>query len=169
MAAGYHPSSPSGPYEPQNTVVVMPKTPPMNRSALWLVFWGVGILMGLAIGSLLDDPAPSSVEAQAGDVVDSAQASGPPPTLEVNVRAVLELPTSTPTVYLMPTTTPAKLTPTINECTSADPGTVCRVPFPPEPTETPYPSCLQMDYLTPGAWCEWPDTTATPAWWAGTS
>jgi hypothetical protein len=57
MAAGdHHPSSPD-PYPPKNTVVVMPKAPPMNRSALWVVFWGVGLVMGLVLRSMIDGPA----------------------------------------------------------------------------------------------------------------
>jgi hypothetical protein len=123
--------------------------------------------MGLAVASLLLPSESTRVDAQIGETSLAGAGNDPPPTLEINLRAVLELPTDVPTIAPLPTLTPAQVTPSINDCSSVDPGEICRVPFPPIPTETPLPSCLRMDYLTPGAWCIWPDATPTISWWTG--
>ena len=44
---------------PQNTVV-LPKPLPMNRGAFWVLFWAIGLLMGLFVRSLVDN-APNEV------------------------------------------------------------------------------------------------------------
>lgn len=157
MAVDPHRPPQPDPALPKNTIVVMPKTPPMNRSALWVVFWGVGLAMGLLLRSVIEGPAPAQVDAS------TAPASGPAPTLEINVRAILELPTSTPTSPATGTLEVTTLTPTINDCGTAEPGTVCRVPLPPRPTATAYPSCETLDELTPGAWCMWPTAPRDPS------
>src|SRR5215217_4971989 len=87
-------------YLPQNTVVVLPKPLPMNRGAFWVLFWTIGLLMGLFVRSLIDganDPgfvnAAASNTTTSGDLAALAEA----PTMEVHVRAVLELPSPTAT------------------------------------------------------------------------
>jgi hypothetical protein len=159
MATGYRNISSPEPYLPKNTIVVMPKTPPINRGALWVLFWAVGIAMGLVLRSLIDGQTQDPVDPAI--VPQVAQSYGGVPTLEVNVRAVLELPTSTPTQMARPITPTTSVTPTINNCGEAEPGKICQVPFPPMPTATAYPSCALMDNLRPGAWCIWP--TEQPA------
>lgn len=161
MTSGDQSPSSTEQLPPRNTIVVMPKNPPVNRPTLWLVFWGIGLLMGLFLQSLIETPTPDRVEA--GTTHTAVEAAGAAPTFEVNVKAVLELPTATPTPLVMSTADAATVTSTINECTSAEPGKVCQVPFPPAPTATPYPSCLEMDHLTPGTWCMWPAASPTAA------
>jgi hypothetical protein len=158
----YHPDQP---YLPRNTVVVLPKPLPMNRGALWVLFWTVGLLMGLFARAIIDGPgetrlatAAGGTGAAAGDLAAVAEA----PTMEVHVRAVLELPsptaTSTPQATATSSPDPAAA---LDFCAGADPGQLCKVPFPAPPTPTPYPSCAEMDHLAPGDWCVWP--TQPPA------
>ncbi|HEY7036015.1 MAG TPA: hypothetical protein VH482_32075 [Thermomicrobiales bacterium] len=158
----YHPDQS---YLPQNTVVVLPKPLPMNRGAFWVLFWTVGLLMGLFARAIIDGPSDTGLanaaagnRAAAGDLAAAAEA----PTMQVNVRAVLELPSPTVTNTPQPTATsspdPAS---GLDFCANADPGKLCKVPFPAPPTPTPYPSCANMDQLTPGDWCVWP--TQEPA------
>src|SRR4051812_37791595 len=101
---------------PQNTVVVLPKPLPMNRSALWTLFWTVGLLMGLIGRGVIDGPGGMDVvhatgdsgATQPGQVAMAAEQ----PTMQVNVRAILELPSPTPTmppVKATATTDPARL------------------------------------------------------------
>ncbi len=145
---------------PQNTVVVLPKPLPANRSALWTLFWAIGLLMGIFLRSLLDgsaeiaspgQPLPSAMQAYA------AAPEQPPPTMEVHVHAVLALPTATPTPTLRPV---ASATPDLASqtsfCGTAEPGKLCRIPYPPPPTPTPFPPCTEMTRLQPGDWCVWP-------------
>src|SRR5262249_21179042 len=101
----YHPDQP---YLPRNTVVVLPKPLPMNRGALWVLFWTVGLLMGLFARAIIDGPgdpgladAATGSRAPAGDAAAIAEA----PTMEVHVRAVLELPSPTVTNTPQPTAT----------------------------------------------------------------
>ncbi len=161
-------SSPSSHAElPQNTVVVMPKPLPMNRGALWMLFWTIGVLMGLFARTIIDGPTDAGLanvargdSAAAGDLAAVAKA----PTMEVHLRAVLELPSPTPTDTPQPTSTsspdPAS---NLDFCSDAEPGRVCKVPFPPPPSPTPYPSCADMDLLAPGDWCVWPTQTSEMA------
>jgi hypothetical protein len=145
-----------------NTVVVLPKPLPMNRSALWILFWSVGVLMGLFARTVIDGPEGLEPAAASGGngMALAAGNSVAPPTMEVQVRAVLELPSPTPTSTpeSSPTAMPDQ-TRTADFCSAAEPGKLCRVPYPPPPTPTPYPSCADMDRLSPGNWCIWP----TPA------
>ncbi|HKG27044.1 MAG TPA: hypothetical protein VKB09_15445 [Thermomicrobiales bacterium] len=151
---------PNEPYLPQNTVVVLPKPLPMNRGAFWVLFWTIGLLMGLFVRTIIDganDPiltnGAGANSASAGDLA----AIGEAPTMEVHVRAVLEMPTPTATSSPHPTATaspdPAS---SLDFCANNDPGKLCRVPFPPPPRPTPYPSCTDMKQLNPGDWCVWP-------------
>jgi hypothetical protein len=152
---------------PQNTVVVLPKPLPTNRSALWTLFWAIGLLMGLVARGIINGPGETDIAHATGGSgaiepggVAMAQEQ---PTMEVNVRAILELPSPTPTtppVRPTATTDPARLA---NFCTDAEPGTLCRVPYPPPPTPTPMPSCADMAQLSPGDWCIWPTDSAIVA------
>lgn len=153
---------------PQNTVVVLPKPLPANRSALWTLFWAIGLLMGIFLRSLLDGSGEivSNRNALPGAAQAFAAAPGDqPPTVEVHVRAVLELPTATPTATLraMPSSTPDLASQT-SFCGTAEPGKLCRIPYPPPPTPTPFPPCTEMARLQPGDWCVWP--TAEPGYLA---
>jgi hypothetical protein len=150
-------------YLPQNTVVVLPKPLPMNRGALWTLFWTIGLLMGLFVRTIIDGPNDASLASGTGggnsntDLAAVAEA----PTMEVHVRAVLELPSPTPTSTPRATATaspdPAA---NLNFCSDAQPGKLCKVPYPTPPPPTPYPSCINMDKLTPGDWCVWPTEPA---------
>jgi len=166
MAAGYHEINVPDRYRasstshlPNNTIVVMPKNPTASRSALWFAFWGVGVAMGLILRSLIDGSGELPADQQA--VAAVSQANGPVPTLAVNVNAVLQLPTPTSTPIPTVTVEAPSLTPTINDCGASKPGQVCQVPYPPKPTATPYPSCLELESLPPGSWCIWPDESPT--------
>lgn len=158
---------PESSYLPPNTVVVLPKPLPMNRGALWVLFWTVGLLMGLFARAIIDGPGGTGLSnAPTGKSVasrDPAAAAGAP-TMQVNVRAILELPSPTATDTPQPTSTPSPdPASVISFCSGADPGKVCKVPFPPPPTPTPYPSCAHMERLSPGDWCIWPTASPSPA------
>jgi hypothetical protein len=150
----------------RNTVVVMPKPLPMNRGAFWVLFWTIGLLMGLFARAIIDGPGETGLasvstgNAAAGDLAAIAEA----PTMQVNLRAVLELPSPTATGTPKPTATsspdPAA---GLDFCAAADPGKLCKVPLPAPPTPTPYPSCANMEQLTPGDWCVWPTAPAASA------
>lgn len=170
MALGLHRSPEYEPILPQNTVVVLPKAPASSKSALWLLFWAVGIAMGLLARDVLDGPSapvPPTANAEAAGVGGAGGISGlaPAPTLAVQVLAVLELPTDTPTVAPTVTATIPPVTPFSNVCGDAKPGAICQVPPPPDPTPTPYPSCADMTQLAPGDWCRWPDPPAVASPW----
>jgi hypothetical protein len=166
MAAGYHnlssidrhPAQNSSSL-PKNTIVVMPKHPPASRSTLWVAFWGVGVAMGLILRTMIDGSGELPAERNAAAAI--VQPGGPMPTLAVNVNAVLQLPTATPSPIPTVTVEAKTITPTINDCGSAQPGQICQVPYPPAPTATPYPSCLRLDSLQPGSWCMWPTESPT--------
>jgi hypothetical protein len=151
---------------PQHTVVVLPKPLPMNRSALWTLFWTIGLLMGLVARGVVDGGEADIAHATGGSSVTQpgrVAMAEEQPTMEVKVRAILELPSPTPTalpVRPTATTDPARLA---NFCTDAEPGTLCRVPYPPPPTPTPMPSCADMAQLSPGDWCIWPTDSAIVA------
>jgi hypothetical protein len=145
-------------YLPPNTVVVLPKPLPMNRGALWVLFWTIGLLMGLFARAIIDGPGDTGLtNVPSGNAAGAVAAAAEAPTMQVNVHAVLELPSPTATDTPGPTATsspdPAA---SLNFCTNAEPGKLCKVPFPSPPTPTPYPSCTDMDRLTPGDWCIWP-------------
>ena len=165
MAAGFSDLDVSDRYLPKNTIVVMPKMATSNRSALWLVFWGVGLAMGLILRSLIDGSSELPPEQQAAAAISGPSGANgvtrPMPTLEVNVNAVLHLPTATSTSTPHPTEPATTLTPSINDCGAAEPGKLCQVPFPPQPTATAYPSCLRMESLEPGSFCMWPTESPT--------
>lgn len=77
----------------------------------------------------------------------------PRPTFEVNVNAVLTLPTATATVLptANPTTAPT-IPVTINDCDGPqDGGQPCLMPF-----LTPAPTALPDCPANPGQWCAWP-------------
>lgn len=150
---------------PQNTVVVLPKTLPMNRGAFWTLFWTVGLLMGLFARSLIGEVSPSarptdtSSRSNAASVAsDTGEAPGTAPAQEIRLRAVLELPTATPTGTPTPTAIPTRdPVDRIDFCGTPTPGTLCKVPKPPAPTPTPYPACEDV-VATPanaGDWCVW--------------
>ncbi|MER3438183.1 MAG: hypothetical protein C4346_11650 [Chloroflexota bacterium] len=142
---------------PQNTVVVLPKPLPANRSALWTLFWALGLLMGIVLRSLLDGPAGIASPEPSARQAYAAAPDQPPPTMEVHVHAVLALPTATPTATLrpQPSATPDLASQT-SFCGTAEPGKLCRIPYPPPPTPTPFPPCTEMTRLQPGDWCVWP-------------
>ena len=151
---------PVEPYLPQNTVVVLPKPLPMNRGAFWVLFWTVGLLMGLFIRTIIDDagnPSPATAAGSGNTTTGDLAAIAEPATMEVHVRAVLDMPSPTPTSTPRPTMT-ASPDPASGQdfCASTDPGKLCRVPYPTPPPPTPYPSCAEMDKLAPGDWCVWP-------------
>jgi hypothetical protein len=141
--------------------VVPPRPPPGNRGALWVLFWTVGLLMGLFARDVVDGPAPlrpagaqpataaglTSGDARAAPALDYAA------TIAADVHDAL-FPSPTATATPAPTATPA-LTPAAAFCRDPAPGTVCRVPFPPPPTPTPFPDCAEMARLAPGDWCVW--------------
>jgi hypothetical protein len=147
---------------PQNTLVVQPKPMPANPSTLWALFWVVGLLMGLFARTIVDGPGEVELANAAGATGRAAWAEAQP-TMEVHVRAVLELPspTATPTVPPSATASPdaAGGVPFCSD--AAPPDGLCRVPYPPPPTSTPFPSCTEMARLAPGDLCEW--ATPTPA------
>src|SRR5262245_49136522 len=87
-------------YLPQNTVVVLPKPLPMNRIAFWVLFWTIGLLMGLFVRTIIDGPNdPILAESASANTTSSSDlaAVGEAPTMEVHLRAVLELPSPTAT------------------------------------------------------------------------
>jgi hypothetical protein len=151
---------PVEPYLPQNTVIVLPKPLPMNRGALWALFLTIGLLMGLFIRTLIDDAGSPSRATAAGagnSATGGLAAIAEAPTMEVHVRAVLEMPTATPTSPPRPTMTTIPDPASGQDfCSNTDPGKLCRVPYPTPPPPTPYPSCENMDQLAPGDWCVWP-------------
>lgn len=151
---------PVEPYLPQNTLVVLPKPIPMNRGALWTLFWTIGLLMGLFARSIIDGPTETGLatNAIAGGRQNRDQAAlAEAPTVEVHLRAILELPSPTATSTPRPTAT-ASPDPAgnLNFCADVEPGKLCKVPYPNPPTPTPYPSCADMEQLAPGDWCVWP-------------
>jgi hypothetical protein len=150
---------------PPNTVVVLPKSLPTNRGALWMLFWTIGLLMGLFARSIVNGPGDVDPLTQArgsnGSSADRAALAEAQPTVEVHLRAVLELPSPTATSTPRPTATATPdATGQVDFCADNQPGKLCRVPLPPPPTPTPYPSCVDMAHLAPGDWCVWP--TAPP-------
>lgn len=152
---------------PPNTVIVLPKPLPMNRGALWTLFWAIGILMGLFARGIVDGPEPAGLArgagASAGPSVDAAEVSAAP-TMVVHLRAILEMPSPTATSSPRPTTTATRSAAAgVDFCTAAEPGALCRVPYPAPPTPTPYPSCEEMANLAPGDWCVWPTPPVTLA------
>lgn len=150
---------------PPHTVVVLPKPLPMNRGALWALFWTLGVLMGLFARTIIDGPGDLDLASSGtGQPSQPIAAAEERPTMEVHVRAILELPSPTPTntPKPAPTSTPDPASGG-NFCADVEPGKLCRVPFPPPPTPTPYPSCAEMDRLSPGDWCVWPTEPAVVA------
>jgi hypothetical protein len=138
----------------------------MNRGAFWVLFWTIGLLMGLFVRTIIDganDPLFANAAGASTTSTDPA-AIAEAPTMEVNVRAVLELPsptaTTTPRATATATPDPAG---SVDFCADDEPGQLCRVPYPPPPTPTPYPSCAEMDQLSPGDWCVWPTEPASLA------
>lgn len=115
--------------------------------------WGLGTLMAAIVFVLVWGWQPPE-EVDDGTVTTTT--TNPAVTeqaLEVNVNAVLHLPTATVT----PTRTPTPMATTVSgradECTDdTERGSVCRVPIPPTATATPYPVC--RDGLIPGTFCK---------------
>jgi hypothetical protein len=159
------PSSTARSEQPSNTLVVLPKTPPIHSGALWALFWSIGVVMGLLGRELVvgdERPSVSGAAAVADGGAQSGEPAEPQTPLAVEVRAVLELPTERPTTppptpLVVATVTPL---PDAEFCAAEKPGEVCRVPFPPPPTPTPFPTCDHMAVLQPGTWCVWPTPRA---------
>lgn len=134
---------------PQNTVVVLPKPLPMNRGALWTLFWSIGLLMGLFVDNVIGIDQARPVATQ-----------GPQP----EARVVIEFPTSTVTPTRTATAIPiaeTRSTPALDLCQpgTTKPDQLCAVPAPPAPTASPYPSCDEPG-LVYGDVCRWPQGTA---------
>lgn len=73
---------------------------------------------------------------------------------KTEVALKIPTPTSVPKPTAVPTQDPAS---NYNFCTKTpEPKVLCKVPYPPPPTPTQIPSCLNMDKLSPGDWCVWP-------------
>ena len=159
--------NPVEPYLPQNTLIVLPKPLPMNRGALWTLFWTIGLLMGLFARAIIDGPTETGLAnatSGSGDASGDQAAVAEAPTMEVYVRAVLELPSPTPTSTPRATATASPdAASNLNFCADVEPGKLCKVPYPAPPTPTPYPSCADMAQLAPGDWCIWPTQPATSA------
>jgi hypothetical protein len=137
---------------------------------LYLLFWCVGILMGLFVReavvggqSVARSANPPAVAA--GRTADQGASA---PTTVVNLRAVLELPTAPPTATAtaQPSPTPV-LTPALDFCDARWTGEdeVCRMPYA-TPTPSPtLPTCYSAEAVD-GEWCAY-RATATPRAWAG--
>lgn len=141
---------------PPNTVVVLPKPLPINRGALWVLFWSIGILMGLFVRDVVDGGG-SSHDSSSGAPGSSRSLSAQPTSPQaILVTAIVAFPTATATATPQPTT---EATPDVDMCGTATPGTICRIPPPTPLPPTPYPSCVKMDELAAGDWCTWPTVT----------
>lgn len=142
---------------PANTVVVLPKPLPMNRGALFLLFWSIGLLMGgSAVWLVLNDRSATPITSP-GSVPNSSLASSTQPTIVV--QAILQLPSPTPTETPrpMPTDVPGTMSAATFCTLTPEPGTVCIRPAPTPLPPTPLPSCAEPGM--PSTWCQWPNGT----------
>lgn len=149
---------------PPSTVVVLPKPLPANRGALWMLFWTVGLLMGLFLRALIGGDAlwssatttrsvPGYVPASSSNG-ESISAFG---TMGAEIAAKLNpSPTTTPTPR--PTAT-GTVRANYWDASQTTPGTYQMPPATSVPP-TPYPMCRPD--LKPGEWCEVMATEPTP-------
>ena len=147
--------------------------PPFARP-LFLLFWSVGILLGLFARELVD----GADQAVRSSSVPAAAAANPSrsgvqsaPTVSVSLRAVLELPTATPTGTPTPRPSPTPdLTPIVDFCDPArtDVGEVCRMPMPTPTPEPTMPACFSPE-AAEGEYCQHRPTPPPGPWSAATS
>lgn len=115
--------------------------PKRARTSLYIAFTAIGVFAGLAGRELIEEaaPLPTPIEEPAPAATSGVIWEA---TIAADVHNAL-FPTATPEASPIPTETP---TPDpladIDFCgtTTAD-GAVCRAPYPPPPTVTPYPTC----------------------------
>ena len=133
---------------------------------LFLLFWCIGILMGLFVRDFVETAGegvsePRPVAAAGGDAGYPLRAA---PTFVVNVRAVLDLPTATPTGTATPppTATPDR-TPALDFCGAvpAAEGMVCRMPLPTATATPTLPACFSPEAAA-GQLCQY-RSTSVPA------
>ena len=112
---------------------------------LFLLFWCIGILMGLFVRDFVETAGESVSEPRP---IAAGVDADPAATLVVNVRAVLDLPTATPTgtATPRPTATPDR-TPALDFCGAvpAAEGTVCRMPLPTATATPTLPACFSPE------------------------
>lgn len=132
---------------------------------IFLLFWCIGILVGLFVrdfietaGETVGDPRPVMA---AGLVPSSGGEPGPASTFVVNIHAVLDLPTASPTGTATPRpTATAERTPALDFCGAvpAEDGGVCRMPMPTATPSPTLPACFSPQ-AEPGHLCQY---RATP-------
>jgi hypothetical protein len=127
-----------------------------------VLFWSIGALMA-GFGVHLFDVAAQPMQPSPTRATSAQPEQAVQPTFVINVQAELVAPSPTTTTTPSATDTPIVVT----MCGTAEPGKLCKVPFPAPPTPTPYPDCKDIDHMEPGDWCIWPSPTvvskATPA------
>jgi len=124
---------------------IAPVVPP-GRSAVFTVGTLVGVGAGLALAALWLPSEPASIPA--------------PVVVATDVADVYELTLVMPTIPPPPTYPPTMTPPPValvDICGQPTPGAMCRVPQPPPPLPTPYPSCLASPES--GSLCVWPRVT----------
>lgn len=142
---------------------------PRGKGALYVAFTAAGILGGLFTRDIIDGPgsSTSSLSSSVGSYGREAPAPTQAPLYEATIAADI--------YNLLHPTATATSTPRATETPTPDPladrtfcgdsttdGDVCKVPYPPPETPTPYPECPEV-IATPsnaGDWCVY--RAATP-------
>lgn len=131
-----------------------------SRSGLYVAFTAVGILGGLFAREVIDGPGNLDPSSGASAIVREFDPPTPGPIYEATTAAEIynmlhPTPTETPTPKPTATETPDPMQ-GLNFCATDTPdGEMCKVPYPPPPTTTPYPDCPDV-IATPtnaGEWC----------------
>jgi hypothetical protein len=145
------------PRGPQNTTVIMPKTPAPPNVALYAATILMALLAGFLVRDAMADPRVS-VNQPAPRATDGAQPIWTLVAIAVatDEPTVTPTPTSTPYPTRIPTRLPIDLFPTCAPVEHA--GTVCVIP-PAVVEPTAYPTCSAVPGL-----CQWPGENGdTPA------
>ena len=151
-----------------NTVVVMPRTAPLDRSSLWYLFTALGLILGYLAHDLVATPA-DAIAPEPAPVVREVPAAPPTPAPRRRPRRGCpsaarpaasscrpRRPASTsatrsrrPTVPSAAGPTPSPtVTPTLVACDDARPGAICQIR-----PDSPYP-LVTPTAARPGAICQ---------------